>query len=454
MAVIWAEKALTAEGWHVDARVEIDDSGHILNVTPDTKPEGHLTGILLPAPGNLHSHAFQRAMAGLGEGRGPHPTDSFWTWRALMYRFLDHLTPEDIEAITAFVQMEMLEAGYAACGEFHYIHNQPGGAPYEDPAEMTGRIISAATTTGIGLTLLPVLYQHGGCDGRPLGAGQLRFGNTLESFAALHEAAASQISRLPADARIGVAPHSLRSVSREGLALAVSLSTDAPLHMHIAEQTGEVDEVSSAWGKGPVEWLLDNHSVDQRWCLIHCTQMTPVETADLAATGAVAGLCPVTEASLGDGIFNGFEYLSAGGRIGIGSDSNIRISLSEELRALEYSQRLRLRKRAVLARPGASTGRVLMDAAASGGAQALGRNSGVIEAGRLADLIALDSLAIDLAGKQGDAILDSFIFAGDDRMVRDVWSAGRHLVREGRHSKREEITSRYLTVMQALRGRL
>ena len=453
MQVIWAEKALTADGWQADVRIEIG-GGHILSVRPGGKPEGHIAGVLLPAPANLHSHAFQRAMAGKGEERGLHPSDTFWTWRALMYRFLDNLTPDDIEAISSFAQMEMLEAGYAACGEFHYIHNQPDGTPYDDPAEMTGRIISAATTTGIGLTLLPVFYQHGGCDGRPLGAGQLRFGNTPGRYAALHEAAAAQISCLTADARIGVAPHSLRAVSRTGLAQAVGLNSDAPLHMHIAEQTGEVDEVSAAWGQRPVEWLLNNHAVDQRWCLIHCTQMTARETADLAATGAVAGLCPITEASLGDGIFNGVAYLSAAGRIGFGSDSNIRISLSEELRALEYSQRLRHRKRAMLARPDASTGRVLMEAAASGGAQALGRDAGVIGAGRLADLVALDAGAVDLAGREGDAILDSFVFAGDDRMVRDVWSAGRHVVRDGQHKKHEEITSRYLNVTKGLRGRL
>ncbi|MEP0520261.1 MAG: formimidoylglutamate deiminase [Hyphomicrobiales bacterium] len=454
MQVLWAEQALTCDGWRKDLRIEVDASGHISDICSAEKPEGKRVGILLPAPTNLHSHAFQRSMAGMTEKRGPNPHDSFWTWRKLMFRFLDQLTPDDIEAIAAFVQMEMLEAGYAAVGEFHYLHHQSGGVPYDNLAELSERIAAAAANTGIGLTLLPVLYEHGGCDGRPLGSGQIRFGNDIERFEVLLEGAKSAVSHLASDANTGVAPHSLRAVSLDGLKAAIDLLPDAPLHMHVAEQLLEIDEVLAAWGKRPMEWLLENFDVDQRWCLIHATQMQPDETMKLAKSGAVAGLCPITESSLGDGIFDGKSYLNYGGCFGVGSDSNIRISLSEELRTLEYSQRLRDHGRAVLATKDASTGRVLYEGAAGGGAQAAGRNSGRIEVGALADLVALDSNMTDLLGKDGDEVLDSYIFCGDDSMVSDVWSAGRHLVREGCHIKKESIVGAYRQTILSLTERI
>lgn len=453
MKVLWAEQALLADGWAQGVRLRIDGGGRIAEVAAGVEPEGERHAILLPAPANLHSHAFQRAMAGLTERRGPDPRDSFWTWRQLMYRFLDRLDPEDVEAIAAFVQMEMLEAGYACNVEFHYLHHRPGGLPYDDLAEMSARIAAAAQTTGIGLTLLPVLYQHGGCDGRALGPGQIRFGNDPERFARLMDGARAALAPLPSDTLLGVAPHSLRAVSPEALREVVGLG-DGPIHMHLAEQLAEVEEVSAAWGVRPVRWLLDNAAVDPRWCLIHSTQMEPDETLALAATGAVAGLCPITESSLGDGIFDGVRWLGAGGRFGIGSDSNIRIALSEELRTLDYSQRLRDRSRAALARPDASTGRVLFEGAARGGAQAAGRASGAIAPGLWADLLAMDGAAVDLIGKTGDTILDAWIFAGDDRMVLDVWSAGRHLVQGGRHIAREAIRARYVGTLSRLKDAL
>ena len=206
MQNLWAEKALTDEGWKAHVSISIADDGRISAVETDTSANGEQVGILLPAPANLHSHAFQRAMAGLTEGRGEDPTDSFWTWRKLMFSFLDHLTPDDIEAITAFVQMETLEAGYASMGEFHYIHHQPGGVKYDNLAELSGRIIAAAKETGIGLTMLPVLYEHGGCDGRELSPGQIRFGNKPDQFAKLHEAIAANLPELGKDSR-WVLPH-------------------------------------------------------------------------------------------------------------------------------------------------------------------------------------------------------------------------------------------------------
>ena len=312
MRVIWAERALLPDGWAEDVRVAIGADGRVAEATQGAAAEGTRAGLLLPAPANAHSHAFQRAMAGLTERRGP-AADSFWTWRELMFRFLDRLTPEQVEAIAAFVQMEMLEAGFGASVEFHYLHHQPGGAPYDALGEMSERIAAAAATSGIGLTLLPVHYRFGGCDGRPLGPGQIRFGNDPDRFARLVEAARAALARLPADAVLGTAPHSLRAVGRDDLAAVAALS-DGPVHMHLAEQVAEVEEVEAAWGARPVEWALDNLELGPRWCLIHCTQMEPLETTGLAATGAVAGLCPLTEASLGDGIFDGVRWMGEGGR--------------------------------------------------------------------------------------------------------------------------------------------
>jgi formimidoylglutamate deiminase len=451
MSVLHAKTALLPEGWANDVRIEIAD-GRIARVQAGVPGAGAL-GCLLPAPVNLHSHAFQRAMAGMTERRGA-GQDSFWTWRQLMYRFLDRLTPEDVQAIAAFVQMEMAEAGYAAVAEFHYLHHAPDGSAYADRAEMSVRIAAAAADSGLGLTLLPVLYQRGGCDGRALGAGQRRFGNDPDGFGALWESAARAVVRLPGDARLGVAPHSLRAVSPEGLGFARDLAPDAPLHLHLAEQVAEVDEVQAAYGARPVEWLLAKQPVDARWCLIHCTQMQPHETEALARTGAVAGLCPITEANLGDGIFDGVRFAGAGGRWGVGSDSNVRISLTEELRLLEYSQRLQGRGRAMLATADRSTGRVLLDRAAAGGAQAAGRGRGVIAQGEWADLLALDTGATDLEGRAGDALLDAWIFAGDDRMVQHVWSAGRPIVQDGQHVRRGPITQGYRRVMARLREAL
>jgi formimidoylglutamate deiminase len=449
MATIWAETALLPDGWARNVRIDLRD-GRIGAVTPGAAPEGQRVACLIPAGHNLHSHAFQRAMAGMTERRG-HPQDTFWTWRQLMYRFLDQLTPEDVEAIAAFVQVEMLEAGYASVCEFHYLHHAPGGVPYTDLAELAKRVIAASQETGIGLTLLPVAYEQGGCDGRPLQGGQMRFGNDFNRFQRLVEDSSAAIKALP-DGVIGVAPHSLRAVSQHTLAACAGLP--GPLHMHLAEQVGEVAEVEAAWRARPVEWVLANTEVGPRNCFIHLTQMLPHETAALARTGAVAGLCPITEASLGDGIFDGLRWLAAGGAFGVGSDSNIRIAQAEELRGLEYSQRLRDRGRAMLATDDLSTGRVLLEGAARGGAQAAGRQSGKIEAGCWADVVALDMSAVDLEGRQGDAILDAWIFAGDDRMVAEVWSAGRHVVKAGRHVARDTVEARYRAVMRRLVGSL
>lgn len=446
---IHAETALLSQGWARDVVVTVQD-GRIASVGTGTGGDVK-TGCLLPAPANLHSHTFQRAMAGLTERRGA-TADSFWTWRDLMYRFLDQLTPEDVQAIAAQVMVEMAEAGFAAVAEFHYLHHQPGGTPHADLAEMSNRITAAASETGLGLTLLPVLYQQGGMDGRALTSGQARFGNDPDRFHALWQGAAKAIAALPPDAVLGVAPHSLRAVTRQGLAFATTLG--GPIHIHVSEQVAEVDEVLAHTGARPVEWLLAHAPVDRRWCAIHATQMLPQETVALAQSGAVAGLCPITEANLGDGIFDGAAFLGAGGAFGVGSDSNIRIALSEELRLLEYSQRLHHRARAVLARPQGSTGHALYQGAAQGGAQAAGRAAGAIAPGLWADLVALDTAHLHLDGLQGDTLLDAFIFAGDDRLVTDLWSAGRHIVSGGRHAQRDGVAQRFRAVMRRLRAAL
>lgn len=451
MTVIWAEQALLPGGWAQDVAVRVAGARIASVAAGVPRPAGaQAVGLLLPAAANLHSHAFQRAIAGLTERRGPDPADSFWTWRRQMYAFLDRMSPQDVQAVAAQVFVEMAEAGYAAVAEFHYLHHGPGGQPFADLAEMAGRIVAAAAETGLGLTLLPVLYMQGGCDGRALVAGQDRFGNSLDRFARLLEGAEAHAAALPGDTVVGVAPHSLRAVPPQALAAAAALRPDRPLHMHLAEQVAEVEEVQGALGARPVEWLLANADVNARWCLIHCTQMQRAETLALAATGAVAGLCPITESSLGDGIFDGVAHAGAGGRWGVGSDSNIRIAWSEELRTLDYSQRLRDRSRAALATADRSTGRVLVEGAAAGGAQAAGRDAGRIEAGRLADLVALDTTHPDMEGRAGDTALDTFVFARDDRMVRHVWSAGRHIVQDGRHPARDRVQAAYRATMRRL----
>jgi len=452
MAVIWAERALLDRGWQDAVRLEVA-AGRIARLAPGSPPEGTRARLLVPAPANAHSHAFQRAIAGLTERRGT-GTDSFWTWREMMFRFLDRLTPGQVEAIAALVQMEMLEAGFGASVEFHYLHHRPGGAPYANPAEMSERIAAAAATTGIGLTLLPVFYERGGCDGRPLGPGQVRFGNDPGGFARLLDGARAALAGLPPDTALGTAPHSLRAVAPDHIEQIAALAGEGPVHMHLAEQGQEVEEVQAQLGARPVAWALDHLALTTRWCLIHCTQMQPHETAGLAGTGAVAGLCPLTEASLGDGIFDGVRWRGAGGPIAVGSDSNIRISLAEELRQLDTSQRLRDHSRAALAAPGQSTGRHLLEAVAAGGAQAAGRGAGRIEEGAWADLLALRADHPDLAGLTGDTALDTFVFAGGSEMVADVWSAGRHLVRDGRHVAREGIVAAYAAAVAQLRAGL
>ena len=451
---IFANRAWVSEDWQSNVRVAVQD-GVINQIETGTTPiaDDIRVDTLLPALANLHSHSFQRAMAGMTEFRAA-GQDSFWTWRSLMYQFLDHLTPEQIEAIAGLVFMEMLEAGYASVGEFHYVHHQPGGTPYDDRAETSHRIMAAAMETGIGLTHLPVLYTYGGAGQVELNHGQRRFGNSVDEFSMIVEAAKSATTAQPADTTVGIAPHSLRATAPDELEKITTVYGDGPIHMHIAEQPKEVADVSKWLGTRPVEWLLNNQNITANWCLIHATHMTDAETTALAKSGAVAGLCPITEANLGDGPFNGPGYLAAGGVFGIGSDSNLRISLTEELRMLEYSQRQRDLQRNVMATGAGSVGKTLYLGAAGGGAQALGRRAGEIKPGHLADLVAINSQHRNLCALTPDQFFDGLCFATDDSVISDTWSAGRHLVQAGRHIKRDIIIANYQSAIAQLKTSL
>ncbi|WP_420432197.1 formimidoylglutamate deiminase [Hyphobacterium sp.] len=442
MRKLHTKSALLPEGWTSNVSLAIDASGRIASVLSGASADDDAERIdmLLPAPSNLHSHAFQRALAGLTEARGT-GGDDFWSWRETMYAFLPRLGPDEIEAIAAMLYVELAESGFAAVAEFHYLHHQPDGSPYEDIAETAGRIASAASQAGIGLTFLPVAYARGGFGGKPVTDGQKRFANEPEELLQIREAAIRHLVR--ADDTLGIAPHSLRAVTGEDFATLLDGIDIGPVHIHIAEQMREVEDCQAWSGQRPVEWLLDQVNVNENWCLIHATHMTLEETRRLAATGAVAGLCPTTEADLGDGIFPGIDWQTHKGRWGIGTDSHVRTDVAEELRLLEWSQRLAHRKRTLLAEDGQSNGRALYDTALAGGAQALGRQTGAIAAGQWADLVSLDTDHPALTGKAGDAALDSWIFSSGRNCIRDVWSAGRRMVTAGRHMRREEVAARY-----------
>ncbi|MER9372787.1 formimidoylglutamate deiminase [Mesorhizobium sp. M0491] len=448
MAAIFAEQALLPNGWHDNVRLTLAE-GRITAVQPGAAAvagdERH--AILLPGMPNLHSHAFQRGMAGLAELRGP-SADSFWSWREVMYRFALSMTPNQVEAVAAQLYVELLEAGFSRVGEFHYLHHDRDGKPYANLAEMAERIAAAAGETGIGLTLLPVFYAHSSFGGAVPNEGQRRFINDVNRFSRLVEKCRESVRALN-QAVVGVAPHSLRAATPEELIEVTAIAPDGPIHIHIAEQVKEVEDCLAWSGARPVEFLLGHAKVDKRWCLIHATHMTDAETVAMARSGAIAGLCPITEANLGDGTFAAPLFRDHGGRFGVGSDSNVLIGLPDELRQLEYSQRLARRARNVLAVAGGSTGRALFDAALDGGSVALGAGASAIAAGASADLVSLDPKNPSLAGKTGDAILDAWIFANGSK-VDCVWVHGLKQVSGGRHVKREAIAGRFRSVMTAL----
>lgn len=454
MATFRLERVLTPDGWRDDMVLRVDSAGMIAGIEPaDGRGGDHeiVRGVVIPALVNAHSHAFQRAMAGQAEWRGC-SEDSFWTWRERMYDLALRLSPNDLHAIAAWLYVEMLKSGYTQVCEFHYVHHDAAGKPYATPAAMSEAIFRAAGEAGIGLTHLPTLYQTADFGNVAPSDHQRRFINATGDFLALVEAA-DALARGGEHARVGIAFHSLRAVPPEAMreVLAAIAGLARPIHVHVAEQQREVASCLAATGKRPVEWLLENAAVDARWSLVHATHMSEAETVALAQTGAVAVLCPTTEANLGDGLFNLPAYLAAGGRFAIGSDSHVSISPPEELRWLEYGQRLVLQRRNVAASPGdPHTGARLWRLAADGGAQAAGVALGRIAAGCRADLLVLDADAPHLAGLSGETLLDAFVFAGQPNPVRHVMVGGRWRVRDGRHAGEETAADRYRQTMRRL----
>lgn len=443
---IHAHDVLLPAGWRSDVRLKIA-GGRIASIETGVPPQpgDERHHALVAAMPNLHSHAFQRAMAGLAEMRGP-TSDSFWTWRERMYRFALAVEPDDLAAIAAQLYVEMLESGFSRAGEFHYLHHARDGRPYADVGEMAVRIAEASEAAGIALTLLPVFYAHGGFGGRAPLAEQRRFICDIDLYARLVERS-RQIMRPLAGSGLGVAPHSLRAVTMEELSVVAALATGGPCHIHVAEQEREVQDCLAWGGARPVETLLDGADVDARWCLVHATHMTEAETRRLARSGAVAGLCPITEANLGDGVFPAPVFMQEGGRYGIGSDSNVQVGVGDELRQLEYSQRIATRSRNVMRQSPGSTGRALYESALSGGNVALGVDCPGIAARAPADLVSLDLSRAP--GISGDAILDGWIFARSVA-VDCVWVAGHKRVVDGRHVRREPIARRFAETLQRL----
>lgn len=452
MSTLSVAQALLPTGWADNVRISIDASGTISDIK--THVPGANQGCLLPGMANLHSHAHQRAMAGLAERAGS-TDDSFWTWRKIMYQFLQSIQPEHLHAIACQLYVEMLKSGYTRVAEFQYLHHQLDGQHYDNPAEMSLQTLQAARDTGLGITNLPVHYQFGGFGEQALGEQQQRFANDPELFLRIVD----ELRQASADNEnivTGMAAHSLRAVGKQGLnTILESLHKDGtlPVHIHIAEQTKEVDDCISWSGSRPVDYLMDNFRVDQHWCLIHATHMTDNETRAVAESGAVVGICPATEGNLGDGFFNAVAYLKHNGAFGIGSDSHISVSPGEELRWLEYGQRLLHRSRNVLAGGyGRSTGRTLFDKAVAGGAQACGHNSGVIAVGKRADFIVLDTDHPLLYGRSGDELLDSWIFSGNQNTVCDVYVGGKHIIKNGHHAQEAAIAHRFKSTLKTLRS--
>ena len=448
----FAPSALLPEGWETAVAIDVDEAGDIVDVEPNARADGCeiLHGPVVPAMPNLHSHAFQRALAGRTGQAAPGNEDNFWTWRQMLYAFLDRIDAEAFEAIAAQAYIEMAKAGYASVAEFHYVHHDPAGKPYDDSAELAWRIVAAAKAAGLSLTLLPVFYAHAGFGGAPTTAGQRRFVHTMSTFTHLYD----RLRERSAEHGyvLGIAPHSLRAATSEELGQLVRLAgPSAPIHIHAAEQTREVDDCFAATRMRPVEWLLTQAHADSRWCIVHATHMIERETTSLAASGAVAGLAPTTEADLGDGTFPGVAYLAAGGRFGVGSDSNTVISPFAELRQLEWSQRIRARRRNALAVAGHGTiGTSLWVRAAHGGAQALAQQTGVIAAGQHADLVVLDPMDPALAEQASEDILDAAIFGPARMPVRDVMARGRFIVQSGRHAQEDAVFARYRATLARL----
>ncbi len=442
--------ALTASGWQRNVGLSVDENGMIESVETGVKDGTPIAGAAIPAVPNVHSHAHQRLMVGLAERAGP-GADSFWTWREVMYGFALKLSPDDLEAVAAQAYVEMLKSGFSCVGEFQYLHHQPDGSAYDEPAEMSLRCLSAAEQAGIAVTMLPTLYNFSGFGGQPAASGQRRFVNDADRFLEIYETLKAVCGANPLR-RLGISPHSLRAVTPELLKTVLDgIEKHARVHIHVAEQGKEVDDCLAWCGQRPVEFLLDRFDVSSLWCAIHATHMTPAETQKLAESGVIAGLCPTTEANLGDGIFPADHFLKQGGTIAIGSDSHITISPAEDLRMLEYSQRLRDRTRNALASgAGASTGRTLLDLTLKGGAACLDQPMGAIAVGKRCAIAVLDDEHPTMAGREGDGLLDTWVFSAGNAAVKDVIVGGVHVVKDRRHSDEDRIQKRFKETVRRL----
>jgi len=450
--VLHAANALLPGGWAPQVRLLLDANGGIIQIRhgPPEPGDQRLSGPVIPGVPNLHSHGFQRLMAGL-TARSADGRDSFWSWREAMYQMALRLDPDDLERCMAGVFMEMLRSGYTTCAEFHYLHHAPDGSRYDNPVELSERVFAAAATTGMSLTHLPVWYQRSGFGAGSTAPEQRRFANGLDEYLEIVDRCTRMAGDHPG-ARVGIAPHSLRAVAAERLGeLLDRVEDDMPVHIHVAEQALEVSQSIEYLGARPVQWLLDHAPVGPGWCLVHATHLEDRECRMAASSGAVAGLCPTTEADLGDGVFPAAAWLDSGGRFGIGSDSNLRLCPAEELRLLEGTQRLATGRRNVLADPGQSTGENLLSRAAEGGALATAQPVGAIEAGRRADLLELDPGHPLLAGLAPDKALDTWLFAGGPDMIRSVRVSGRVLVDAGRHVNEPMISAGFRQVLEKLR---
>ncbi|MBS1103198.1 formimidoylglutamate deiminase [Gluconobacter sp. Dm-62] len=453
MTELFAKQALLPDGWRRNVRITVAKDGTFSSIIPDSAFSADMQryDVVIPTQISLHSHAFQRAMGGLAE-RKQNPDDTFWTWRTRMYQLAHRISPEQMQDVAAFLYMQMLKAGYSQVAEFHYLHNAVDGRPYASPAEMSSRLAAAATDAGIGITLLPTLYARGGFDGSPLNEAQKRFSSTSETIADI-------LSDLQAEwhgsqlVRTGIGLHSLRAVDIQSVSpLLQAAGPGAPIHIHIAEQQREVDTCLSITGQRPVDHLMSHASIDARWCLVHATHLSDDEVTAIARSTAVAGLCPITEANLGDGIFPFEAYVAQGGRFGIGSDSNVLLSPWEELRLLEYGLRLQRQKRCIALPPGqkGSIGAWLYHQCLAGGAQACGVSLDGLRPGARADLCVIDEQALSLPDLQEDDILDSAIFATSHPPVRHVMCAGQWRITDGHHADEVRLTQAFHATLRTL----
>ncbi len=454
---IWAKTALLDEGWADDVLIEVSDDGDILSIESDSlsNADDITYGTIIPGMTNLHSHAHQRAVAGLAEktSSSGDEKDSFWTWRNVMYHYLQRIEPDDLNGLASQLYLEMLKFGYTGVGEFQYLHHDINGNAYLDRAEMTKQCFQAAQDTGIAFTALPVLYAYGGFGGQPPLDGQKRFLNDLDGFIEIVQRLEKDIVESK-NASLGIAPHSIRAIDESLLNDMLAACRQAKvIHIHVAEQLKEVNDCLAWSDQRPVEWLLNHFKVDDRWCLIHATHMTEAETLALAKSGATAGLCPTTEANLGDGFFKAEHYFSVKGKWGIGSDSHISISPTEELRWLEYGQRLQTKCRNVLTSTDqASTGTHLYLQALAGGAQSTARLSGMVKPGYRADFVVIDNDHPRLYGRQQDDLIDSYVFSGNENVVKDVYVGGKKVISNGRHENEEAIKQKFKAVINRLAG--